>query len=137
MPVAKQISDMQERDKARRAEWVKLIEYLNSDKVRALVESFVATVPFGLIERGDDFRLYLKRDKLEVYEYEMIDIREAKINFPILDKIFYRTKESKVIKSYPSFVAKLNSDHSFTIEKINLSVRADDFIESLDKLLFD
>lgn len=136
MSVAKQISDIQERDKARRTEWVKLIEYLNSDKVRESVESFVATVPFGLIERGDDFRLYLKRDKLEVYEYEMIDIREAKINFPILDKIFYRTKESKVIKSYPSFVAKLNSDHSFTIEKMNLPARADDFIESIDKLLF-
>lgn len=34
MSVAKQISDMQERDKVRRTEWVKLIEYLNSDKVR-------------------------------------------------------------------------------------------------------
>ena len=137
MSVAKQISDMQERDKAGRAEWVKLIEYLNSDKVRELVESFVVTVPFGLIERGDDFRLYLKRDKLEVYEYEMIEISKAKIDFPILNKIFYRMEESKVVKSYPSFVARLNSDHSFTIEKMNLSVRADDFIESLDKLLLD
>lgn len=136
MSVAKQISDMQERDKARRTEWVKLMEYLNSDKVRELVESFIETVPLSLIERGDDFRLYLQRDKLEVYEYEMIDIREAKINFPILDKIFYRTKESKVVKSYPSFVARLNDAHSFTIEKMNLSVRADDFIKSIDKLLF-
>ena len=137
MSVAKQISDMQERDKARRAEWVKLIEYLNSDKVRELVESFIETVPLSLIERGDDFRLYLQRDKLEVYEYEVIETREAKIDFPILDKIFYRTKESKVIKNYPSFVARLNGDHSVTIEKMNLSVRADDFIESIDKLLFD
>lgn len=137
MSLAKQISDMQERDKARRTEWVKLMEYLNSDKVRELVESFIETVPLSLIERGDDFRLYLQRDKLEVYEYEMIETREAKIDFPILDKIFYRMKESKVVKSYPSFVARLNNDHSFTIEKMNLSVRADDFIKSIDKLLFD
>ena len=137
MSVAKQISDMQERDKARRTEWVKLMEYLNSDKVRELVESFIETVQLSLIERGDNFRLYLQRDKLEVYEYEMIETREAKIDFPILDKIFYRMKESKVVKSYPSFVARLNDDHSFTIEKMNLSVRADDFIKSIDKLLFD
>ena len=137
MSVAKQISDMQERDKARRTEWVKLIEYLNSDKVRELVESFIETVPLSLIERDDDFRLYLQRDKLEVYEYEMIETREAKIDFPILNRIFYRMKENKVVKSYPSFVARLNGDHSFTIEKMNSSVRADDFIESIDKLLFD
>lgn len=137
MSVMKQIADIEERDKVRRDEWSKLIEYLNSDKVRELAESFAKTVPFSLIERSDDFRLYLKKDKLEVYEYEMIEISKAKIDFPILNKIFYRMEESKVIKSYPSFVARLNGDHSFTIEKINLSVRADDFIESLDKLLFD
>ena len=137
MSVMKQIADIEKSDKTRRDEWIKLIEHLNSDKVRELAESFAKTVPFSLIERGDDFRLYLKRDKLEVYEYEMIEIRKAKIDFPILNKIFYRMEESKVVKSYPSFVARLNSDHSFTIEKMNLSVRADDFIESLDKLLFD
>lgn len=137
MSIKKQIANIEERDKARRDEWIKLIEYLNSDKVRSLVESFIKTSPLHLIERGDDFRLYLTRDKLEIYEYEMIETREAKIDFPILNKIFYRMKESKVVKSYPSFAARLNSDHSFTIEKMNLSVRADDFIESIDKLLFD
>lgn len=136
MSVMKQIADIEKRDKARRDEWIKLIEYLNSDKVRSLVESFIKTSPLCLIERGDKFRLYLTRDKLEIYEYEMIEISKAKIDFPILNKIFYRMEESKVVKSYPSFVARLNSDHSFTIEKMNLSVRADDFIKSIDKLLF-
>ena len=137
MSIEKQIADRIDYDNRRQGEYSKLSEYLNSEKVQSLVSKYLESDVGTLIERGDQIRLYLTKDKLEVYEYEMIEISKAKIDFPILNKIFYRMEESKVIKSYPSFVARLNGDHSFTVNKLNVCFSADKLISLLDELLFD
>lgn len=137
MSIEKKIEENVSIANHRRIEISKLAEYLNSDKVQLLISKYLESNIGTLIERGDQIRLYLTKDKLEVYEYEMIEISKAKIDFPILNKIFYRMEESKVIKSYPSFVARLNGDHSFTVNKLNVCFSADKLISLLDELLFD
>ena len=137
MSIEKKIEENVSIANHRRIEISKLTEYLNSDKVQLLISKYLESNIGTLIERGDQIRLYLTKDKLEVYEYEMIEISKAKIDFPILNKIFYRMEESKVIKSYPSFVARLNGDHSFTVNKLNVCFSADKLISLLDELLFD
>lgn len=137
MSIEKKIEENVSIANHRRIEISKLTEYLNSDKVQLLISKYLESNIGTLIERGDQIRLYLTKDKLEVYEYEMIEISKAKIDFPILNKIFYRMEESKVIKSYTSFVARLNGDHSFTVNKLNVCFSADKLISLLDELLFD
>ena len=137
MSIEKKIEENVSIANHRRIEISKLAEYFNSDKVQLLISKYLESNIGTLIERGDQIRLYLTKDKLEVYEYEMIEISKAKIDFPILNKIFYRMEESKVIKSYPSFVARLNGDHSFTVNKLNVCFSADKLISLLDELLFD
>lgn len=90
-----------------------------------------------MIERGDQIRLYLTKDGLEIYEYSKIDVKEPTTKFPILDKIFYKIKESKVVNDYPTVVAKLNRDHSFKVNKLNVRFKVDKLIALIDELLFD
>ena len=65
-----------------------------------------------------------------------IDVKEPTTEFPFLDKIFYKIKESKVVNGYPSVVAALNDDHSFTVSKLNVCFSVDKLISLIDEMLF-
>lgn len=137
MSIEKQIADRIDYDNRRQSEYSKLSEYLNSENVQSLVSKYLESDVGTLIERGDRIRLYLTKDNLEIYEYSTIDVKEPTTEFPFFDKIFYKIKESKVVNGYPSVVATLNGDHSFTVSKLNVCFSVDKLISLLDELLFD
>ena len=136
MSIEKKIEENISIANHRRIEISKLTEYLNSDKVQSLIAKYLESNIGTLIERGDQIRLYLTKDGLEIYEYSKIDVKEPTTEFPFLDKIFYKIKESKVVNDYPSVVAALNQDHSFTVSKLNVRFRVDKLITLIDELLF-
>lgn len=105
--------------------------------MQSLVSKYLESDVGTLIERGDKIRLYLTKDNLEIYEYSTIDVKEPITEFPFLDKIFYKIKESKVVNGYPSVIAALNEDHSFAVSKLNVCFSVDKLISLLDELLFD
>ena len=137
MSIEKKIEENVSIANHRRIEISKLTEYLNSNKVQSLISKYLESNIGTLIERGDQIRLYLTKDGLEIYEYSKIDVKEPTTEFPFLDKIFYKIKESKVVNGYPSVVAALNEDHSFTVNKLNVCFSVDKLISLLDELLFD
>lgn len=137
MSIEKKIEENVSIANHRRIEISKLTEYLNSDKVQSLISKYLESNIGTLIERGDQIRLYLTKDGLEIYEYSKIDVKEPTTEFPFLDKIFYKIKKSKVVNGYPSVVAALNEDHSFTVNKLNVCFSVDKLISLLDELLFD
>ena len=137
MSIEKKIEENVSIANHRRIEISKLTEYLNSDKVQSLISKYLESNIGTLIERGDQIRLYLTKDGLEIYEYSKIDVKEPTTKFPTLDKIFYKIKESKVVNDYPSVVAKLNKDHSFKVNKLNVRFKVDKLIALIDEILFD
>lgn len=137
MSIEKKIEENVSIANHRQIEISKLTEYLNSDKVQSLIAKYLESNIGTLIERGDQIRLYLTKDSLEIYEYSKIDVKEPTTEFPFLDKIFYKIKESKVVNGYPSVVAALNEDHSFTVNKLNVCFKVDKLITLIDELLFE
>lgn len=137
MSIEKKIEENVSIANHRRIEISKLTEYLNSDKVQSLISKYLESNIGTLIERGDQIRLYLTKDGLEIYEYSKIDVKEPTTKFPTLDKIFYKITQSKVVNDYPTVVAKLNKDHSFKVNKLNARFKVDKLIALIDELLFE
>ena len=137
MSIEKKIEENVSIANHRQIEISKLTEYLNSDRVQSLIAKYLESNIGTLIERGDQIRLYLTKDGLEIYEYSKIDVKEPTIEFPILDKIFYKIKKSKVVNGYPTVAAKLNKDHSFKVNKLNVCFKVDKLIALIDELLFE
>lgn len=137
MSIEKKIEENVSIANHRQIEISKLTEYLNSDKVQSLIAKYLESNIGTLIERGDQIRLYLTKDSLEIYEYSKIDVKEPTTEFPFLDKIFYKIKASKVVNGYPSVVAALNEDHSFTVSKLNVCFKVDKLTTLIDELLFE
>lgn len=137
MSIEKKIAENVRIANRRQIEISKLAEYLNSDKVQSLIAKYLESNIGALIERGDQIRLYLTKDNLEIYEYSTIDVKEPTTEFPFLDNIFYKIKKSKVVNDYPSVVAELNKDNSFKVNKLNVCFKVDKLITLIDELLFE
>lgn len=115
-----------------------VLEYLNSDKVQTQLEreSCFAGEHGLLIERNRRFRLYLIRERIELYEYRVTEIVESLVNLPILKSLFKRVYTIEDLSYDPVFKASLDSDGSIKIDQFASYLSSDDVIEALDELLF-
>ena len=115
-----------------------VLEYLNSKKVQTQLEreSYFGGEPGLLIERNRRFRLYLIRERIELYEYRVTEIVESLVNLPILKSLFKRVYTLEDLSFDPVFKVSLNSDGSIKIDQFASYLTSDDVIEALDELLF-
>ena len=82
-----------------------VLDYLNSEKVQAHLEreSYFSGEHGLMIERNKQFRLYLIRDRLELYEYRTTEIVEPLIDLPILRSLFKRVWTLEDLSYNPVF----------------------------------
>lgn len=115
-----------------------VLEYLNSKKVQTQLEreSYFGGEHGLLIERNRRFRLYLIRERIELYEYRHTEIVEPLVNLPILKSLFKRVYTIEDLSYDPVFKASLDSDGSIKIDQFASYLTSDDVIEALDELLF-
>ena len=115
-----------------------VLDYLNSEKVQTQLEreSYFGGEHGLLIERNRRFRLYLIRERIELYEYRVTEIVESLVNLPILKSLFKRVYTIEDLSYDPVFKASLDSDGSIKIDQFASYLTSDDVIESLDELLF-
>lgn len=115
-----------------------VLDYLNSEKVQTCLERESCFVgEHGLrIERNRRFRLYLIRERIELYEYRVTEIVESLVNLPILKSLFKRVYTIEDLSYDPVFKASLDSDGSIKIDQFVSYLSSDDVIEALDELLF-
>lgn len=115
-----------------------VLEYLNSKKVQTQLEreSYFGGEHGLLIERNRRFRLYLIRERIELYEYRVTEIVESLVNLPILKSLFKRVYTIEDLSYDPVFKASLDSDGSIKIDQFASHLTSDDVIEALDELLF-
>lgn len=115
-----------------------VLDYLNSEKVQTQLEreSYFGGEHGLLIERNRRFRLYLIRERIELYEYRVTEIVESLVNLPILKSLFKRVYTIEDLSYDPVFKASLDSDGSIKIDQFASYLSSEDVIESLDELLF-
>ena len=115
-----------------------VLDYLNSEKVQTCLEreSYFGGEHGLLIERNRRFRLYLIRERIELYEYRVTEIVESLVNLPILRSLFKRVYTIEDLSYDPVFKVSLDSDGSVKIDQFASYLTSDDVIESLDELLF-
>lgn len=115
-----------------------VLDYLNSKKVQTQLEreSYFGREHGLLIERNRRFRLYLIRERIELYEYRVTEIVEPLVNLPILKSLFKRVYTIEDLSYDPVFKASLDSDRSIKIDQFASYLTSDDVIEALDELLF-
>ena len=115
-----------------------VLDYLNSKKVQTQLEreSYFGGEHGFLIERNRRFRLYLIRERIELYEYRVTEIVEPLVNLPILKSLFKRVYTIEDLSYDPVFKASLDSDRSIKIDQFASYLTSDDVIEALDELLF-
>ena len=115
-----------------------VLEYLNSKKVQTQLEreSYFGGEHGLRIERNRRFRLYLIRERIELYEYRVTEIVESLVNLPILKSLFKRVYTIEDLSYDPVFKASLESDRSIKIDQFASYLSSDDVIEALDELLF-
>lgn len=115
-----------------------VLDYLNSKKVQTQLEreSYFGGEHGLLIERNRRFRLYLIRERIELYEYRVTEIVESLVNLPILKSLFKRVYTIEDLSYDPVFKVSLNSDRSIKIDQFASYLTSDDVIEALDELLF-
>ena len=115
-----------------------VLDYLNSEKVQTQLEreSYFGGEHGLLIERNRRFRLYLIRERIELYEYRVTEIVESLVNLPILKSLFKRVYTIEDLSYDPVFKASLDSDGSIKIDQFASYLTSDDVIEALDELLF-
>lgn len=115
-----------------------VLDYLNSEKVQTCLEreSYFGGEHGLRIERNRRFRLYLIRERIELYEYRVTEIFESLVNLPILKSIFKRVYTIEDLSYAPVFKASLDSDGSIKIDQFASYLSSDDVIEALDELLF-
>lgn len=115
-----------------------VLEYLNSKKVQTQLEreSYLGGENGLLIERNRRFRLYLIRERIELYEYRVTEIVESLVNLPILKSLFKRVYTIEDLSYDPVFKVSLDSDGSIKIDQFASYLTSDDVIEALDELLF-
>lgn len=115
-----------------------VLEYLNSKKVQTQLEreSYFGGEHGLRIERNRRFRLYLIRERIELYEYRVTEIVEFLVNLPILKSLFKRVYTIEDLSYDPVFKASLDSDRSIKIDQFASYLTSDDVIEALDELLF-
>lgn len=115
-----------------------VLDYLNSDKVQTQLEreSYFGGEHGLRIERNRRFRLYLIRERIELYEYRVTEIVEPLVNLPILRSLFKRVYTIEDLSYDPVFKASLDSDGSIKIDQFASYLTSDDVIEALDELLF-
>lgn len=115
-----------------------VLEYLNSKKVQTQLEreSYFGGEHGLRIERNRRFRLYLIRERIELYEYRVTEIVEPLVNLPILKSLFKRVYTIEDLSYDPVFKASLDSDGSIKIDQFASYLTSDDVIEALDELLF-
>lgn len=115
-----------------------VLDYLNSEKVQTCLEreSYFGGEHGLLIERNRRFRLYLIRERIELYEYRVTEIVESLVNLPILRSLFKRVYTIEDLSYDPVFKVSLDSDGSVKIDQFASYLTSDDVIEALDELLF-
>ena len=115
-----------------------VLDYLNSKKVQTQLEreSYFGGEHGLRIERNRRFRLYLIRERIELYEYRVTEIVESLVNLPILKSLFKRVYTIEDLSHDPVFKASLDSDRSIKIDQFASYLTSDDVIEALDELLF-
>ena len=115
-----------------------VLEYLNSKKVQTQLEreSYFGGEHGLRIERNRRFRLYLIRERIELYEYRVTEIVESLVNLPILRSLFKRVYTIEDLSYDPVFKASLDSDGSIKIDQFASYLTSDDVIEALNELLF-
>ena len=115
-----------------------VLDYLNSEKVQTCLEreSYFGGEHGLLIERNRRFRLYLIRERIELYEYRVTEIVESLVSLPILKSLFKRVYTIEDLSYDPVFKASLDSDRSIKIDQFASYLTSDDVIEALDELLF-
>ena len=115
-----------------------VLDYLNSEKVQTCLEreSYFGGEHGLRIERNRRFRLYLIRERIELYEYRVTEIVESLVNLPILKSLFKRIYTIEDLSYNPVFKASLDSDGSIKIDRFASHLASDDVIEVLDELLF-
>lgn len=115
-----------------------VLDYLNSEKVQTCLEreSYFGGEHGLRIERNRRFRLYLIRERIELYEYRVTEIVESLVNLPILKSLFKRVYTIEDLSYDPVFKASLDSDGSIKIDQFASYLTSDDVIEALDELLF-
>ena len=116
----------------------KILDYLHSDKVKNLFSRYLASASNEscLIEKNDNFRLYLTRQALELYEYRTIEVTNRMTEIPILRSIFKQVFTVNDLSYDPVFSLEFNEDGSYEIDRLVPSLTADELIEALDELLF-
>lgn len=115
-----------------------VLDYLNSDKVQTQLEreSYFGGEQGLRIERNRRFRLYLIRERIELYEYRVTEIVEPLVDLPILRSLFKHVYTLEDLSHDPVFIASLNSDGSIKIDRFASYLTSEDVIEALDELLF-
>ena len=115
-----------------------VLDYLNSEKVQTRLEreSYFGGENGLLIDRNRRFRLYLMRERIELYEYRHTEIVEPLVNLPILKSLFKRVYTIEDLSHDPVFKVSLDSDGSIKIDRFASYLTAEDIIEALDELLF-
>ena len=115
-----------------------VLEYLNSKKVQTQLEreSYFGGEHSLRIERNRRFRLYLIRERIELYEYRVTEIVEPLVNLPILRSLFKRVYTIEDLSYDPVFKANFNDDRSIKIDQFASYLSSEDVIEALDELLF-
>lgn len=115
-----------------------VLDYLNSDKVQTQLEreSYFSGEHGLRIERNRRFRLYLIRERIELYEYRVTEIVESLVNLPILKSLFKRVYTIEDLSYDPVFKASLDSNGSIKIDRFASYLTSEDVIEALDELLF-
>ena len=115
-----------------------VLVYLKSNKVQTNLERVsYFVVEHGIrIVRNRSFRLYLIRERIELYEYRVTEIVESLVNLPILKSLFKRVCTIEDLSYDPVFKASLDSDRSIKIDQFASYLTSDDVIEALDELLF-
>lgn len=115
-----------------------VLDYLNSEKVQTQLEreSYFGGEHGLRIERNRRFRLYLYRDRLELFEYRATEIVEPLVDLPILRSLFQQVYTIEDLSHDPVFKVSLNSDGSIKIDQFASYLTSDDVIEALDELLF-
>ena len=115
-----------------------VLDYLISDKVQTQLEreSYFGGEHGLRIERNRRFRLYLIRERIELYEYRVTEIVEPLVDLPILRSLFKYVYTLEDLSHDPVFMASLNSDGSIKIDRFASYLTSEDVVEALDELLF-
>lgn len=115
-----------------------VLDYLISDKVQTQLEreSYFGGEHGLRIERNRRFRLYLIRERIELYEYRVTEIVEPLVDLPILRSLFKHVYTLEDLSHDPVFMAGLNSDGSIKIDRFASYLTSEDVVKALDELLF-